>query len=412
VTGYLGFFRRNARFLLFGILLAGFSGFGQTFFIALSGGWIVREFGLSNGEFGLLFSAATLASAAAFVWLGRVIDRMDLRWFTLLVCMGLAAGCAGMALAESVLVLGFGIFLLRLTGQGLMTHTAHTSMTRYFGAARGKAVSISSLGHPMSEALFPVVAVLLAGALGWRSTWWAAAAVLVVGVLPLALWLLRGHGDRHADLEARVGAADEVGADGRHWSRAEVLRDPRFYLLVPGVMAPAFVVNGVFVHHAHLIQVKGWSLEWLAACFVFFGIGKIVAGLVSGSLVDRYGACRVLPYLLPPLGLGMLVLTFGDGDGVLLAYLLLVGVTTGALRTVVGVLWAEVYGVAHIGAIRSLTAGLAVVASAIAPAVVGWLIDLRMSMDTIALMLAVYVALATVLLAVSPVRLRVAATGE
>ena len=72
---FLTFMGRNARWLAGGFLLCFFSSFGQTFYISLSNGDIRREFDLSNGDFGLLYMAATLASAATLPALGWTLDR-------------------------------------------------------------------------------------------------------------------------------------------------------------------------------------------------------------------------------------------------------------------------------------------------------------------------------------------------
>lgn len=74
-------------------MVALFSSFGQTWFIALSGGHIRDAFGLSHGDFGMIYSAGTLASAAMLIWAGHKIDHIDLRAYTAVVCLGLAAAC-------------------------------------------------------------------------------------------------------------------------------------------------------------------------------------------------------------------------------------------------------------------------------------------------------------------------------
>jgi hypothetical protein len=55
-------FRIRWRLLAFGFVLAFFSSFGQTSFIAVFGPVLRQEFGLSNGALGGMYSAATLAS--------------------------------------------------------------------------------------------------------------------------------------------------------------------------------------------------------------------------------------------------------------------------------------------------------------------------------------------------------------
>ena len=159
IIGYITFLKGNLRFLAFGLLMTGFSGFGQTFFVAIFNSDIRSDFELSHGEFGSIYAVATLASGTLMFWLGRLIDHADLRVFTLSTCLFLILSCFSMALAPTLALLYFALFAVRLAGQGLMSHTGMTTMGRYFSNQRGKAVSIASLGYPLGAASLPLIGV-------------------------------------------------------------------------------------------------------------------------------------------------------------------------------------------------------------------------------------------------------------
>ena len=402
---YLRFLFKNRRFLSFGLLIAFFSAFGQTFFIAVFGPEIRAEFGLSHGAFGGYYAMGTAASGVCLIWAGKLIDRFDLRWVTAGVCSSLILACAFMSVVPAAWALAPALFALRISGQGLMSHTAMTSMGRYFEAERGRAVSIAILGFPMGVAVFPGLAVWLTGMLGWRMAWAAIAAALALFLVPLLLWLLRGHGDRHRYFLARAAAPtsqdDAKPSPGtaastrrRQWTRAEVLRDPRFYLLCFAITAPSFIVTGLFFHQAPLAFAKGWTLAWMASAFVAYTVGAISANLAFGPLIDRYGARRILPYYLYPLVLACLAIVLFDHPMTAIALTLLLGLTSGGGQTLVGAAWPEFYGVMHLGGIRALVMSMSVGASALSPVTLGWLIDRGVSMETMALGFLAYLALA------------------
>ena len=233
-SNYIRFAVDNRRFLSFGFLVALSSSFGQTFFIGVFGPGLREEFGLTHSDWGLVYMVGTLASALVLPWSGRLIDRIDLRLFTAAAFIGMAAACFVTATAGHVSVLVLAIFLLRQFGQGLMTHTSVTTMVRYFDADRGKAISLGSIGFSTGQAMLPFIAVLAIAAVGWRPTYAATGMILLVAV-PLAQWLLKGHGERHKR-HLDVVAAPALGhAVGRQWTRAEVLCDPRFYVLLVGI---------------------------------------------------------------------------------------------------------------------------------------------------------------------------------
>lgn len=397
---YRAFVAENWRLLAFGLFVAACSSFGQTFFISLSSAPIREQFALSDGQFGLIYSAATLTSGCLVIWLGRKIDHLDLRVYSAAVGLALAGACLVMAAANSLAMLWLAILLLRLSGQGLMSHIALTSMARYFESGRGKAISIASFGFPIGEAVLPIAAVTMIASLGWRQSWGAIGVVLALGLVPVMLWLLKGHGARHAgllDRHAQAAAAQSAaGVDGAA-ARVRMLTDWRFYMVLPAELAPAFIVTGLFFHQVHLAATKGWSLAWLASCFVGFAVAQGMAVLPTGWLVDRIGAIRMLPYVLLPLGVGLVLLALFDDPLVAIPYLIAIGVTSGMSATVGTAVWVELYGVLRIGAIRAFTAALGVFSSALSPVTIGWLIDKGVSMESVALLCLVYLLLATAL---------------
>ena len=127
----------------------------------------------------------------------------------------------------------------------------------------------------------------------------------------------------------------------------------------------------------------------------------MISSLLSGQLVDRLGASRLLPFYLLPLALALLALAVSNHPGVALFYMVTAGMTSGASFTVVGAMWAEVYGVAHLGAIRALASALMVFSTALSPAALGWMIDHGVSMEAIAWMFLAYIGGATALAVIS-----------
>ena len=399
---YLPFIAANRRFLAFGFLLPFFSAFGQTFFIGIFGAQFRADFGLTDGELGLLYSLATVGNALLFVWLGRLIDRLDLRLYTVATCLAYIAACVFMAAAPAWPILLFtGFLLLRLTGQGLMSHIGVTTMGRFFREGRGMAVGIASLGFPVAEAIFPPLGVALIAAFGWRATWAIIAAALALVLVPLVLWLLRGQVERER-LRREGMAAAGLEQGERDWLLSDVMRDRHFYLALPSVLLMPFTVTGLFFHQARLVETKGWTMAWFAAAFVVYALASTIGTLASGPLIDRFGAARLLPFFLGPAAIGLTLLALGGEPWVAMGYMVGAGLTAGAGLTLLGALWAELYGVEHLGAIRSLVWALVVFASAASPVLFGVLLDFGIGFEAIAAACAM-AALACALLAM-PVR--------
>ncbi len=374
-VAFFAFVRANFRWLLAGFLMTAFSGFGQTFFIGLSAGYVRKEFELSNGEFGTLYMAATLASAMSLPWVGRSLDRYSIPRVAAVVMVLLAAFCVAMAGVSSVIMLFFAIYGLRLFGQGMMSNTSMTAVGRWFDAQRGRAVSIAGLGFPAAEATLPISFVALSSAFGWRVTWLMAAAALVLVALPVILALLR------KERTPQNMAEGETPRPIRHWTRAEVLRDPVFWVMSAGVLAPPFIATAVLFHQVYLVELRGWTLELFASAFAVMSMFAVVSSLILGALIDRYSARALLPFMLLPLTAACLVLGLIHDRYAAFLFMALLGISNGFVATLIGALWPEVYGTRYLGAVRSVVFALMVLSSALGPGLVGWLIDLKVSFD-------------------------------
>jgi len=398
IASYLAFVAREKRFLAFGFLLAFGSSFGQTYFIGIFGPSIQAEFDLSHTSWGTIYMTGTICSALLLPWTGRHLDLLDLRIYTVLACGLLIVACLVTAFTPSALVLVFAIFLLRQSGQGLMSHTAITSMARYYQRERGRAIAIATIGFASGEAVLPVLAVASIALLGWRTSYAGAAVLLGVVLLPAVLWLCKGHSERHqAHLELTrkpQHAAFGLGS----WTVGEMLRDVRFYLLLPGVMAPGLILTAMFFHHLNLADAKGWSHAWITGSYVIYAVTTTVTSLFSGALVDRFGAARVVPIMLVPLTLALLVFWAFDSKWAAWPYLALAGINVGIAFTAVSAMWPEVYGVIHLGAIKSLTHALGVFASALGPVTMGALTDLGVPIADVCLIFAGYALFGTLLM--------------
>jgi len=389
------FLRQNAPWLAAGFLLTFASSFGQTFFIAVFAGEIRAGFGLSHGAWGGIYTLATMASAAVMVFAGGATDRFRVRHIGLAVFAGLAAACLAMASAGAVWALAGAVFLLRLFGQGMMGHAAMVAMARWFAASRGRAISVAGLGVAAGEALLPLLFAALLTAIDWRLLWVAAAAALAL-MAPVLWGLLR------TERLPRSFAADSAGAgmDGRHWSRAEVLRHPLFWLMVPALLGPAAWNTAFFFHQVHIAEARGWAHVSLVAMFPLFTATAIGAMLAAGAITDRFGSGRLAAVYLLPAAAGYAVLAATGSLGGAAAAVVLLGLTQGMTTTLAAAFWAEFFGTAHLGRIRALTTAVMVLGTALGPGITGLLIDAGIDFPDQGWGIALYFAAAAALAAI------------
>ncbi|OED37678.1 hypothetical protein AB833_22690 [Chromatiales bacterium (ex Bugula neritina AB1)] len=379
--------------IAFGFLLTLSSGFGQTFFISLFNEDLRHTFGLSHGDIGGLYFLGTLTSAVTIVWAGELLDSINLKFYTLCVTTGLFLACISMAFVQGAVTLALAFYLLRLFGQGLSGHTGITTASRIGAAYRGRAVSLSGLGFSTAEAIMPVVVVLLISLYGWRNVWLYCAVFQLVVVGLLSQWILRRYNPGNVSADN-----SEPNQAQNSWSRAQVMRDTRFWRIAPALFAPPIISTGLFFHQQNLAAYKNVAFPLWASGIATYSLAAVVTSLIAGFAVDRWSGSLVVQYYLLPFIAA--TLTAGYVDHILLPYFYyaLIGATVGIATPSISALWLEMYGPAHLASIRSLTHALMVSGSAIGPVIFGVLLDNGYTWATILNGSAAWMAFTTLIL--------------
>ncbi len=380
-------FRGRWSLLAFGFTCAFFSTFGQTPFIAVFGGAIRADFGLSNGAWGGIYFFATLASGLLIPRVGAMIDTIPLRRYAVATILGLSLAAAAMAVSAHAVMLGVAIFLLRLFGQGLMTHVSLTAMAREFDRARGRAVAIAMMGVPFGGALFPLLGAIGVTQLGWRVSWTASALICVAIVLPLVLALLRGH-------RSALAATRPPFATLRFLAQKDML------LALPTLSAFGFIGTAIAFHQVVIVEAKGWTLPLFASGFALLGLTSIIATLGAGWLVDRFGARRPALFFQLPMVAACVVL-LSDAPAAIFVHMALMGLSAGAYAPIVTSLLAEAYGVERLGAIRATATAVTVLSTALSPLLFGVLVDIGVSVNVLIAGLALFALVAAAMLCAS-----------
>ena len=372
----LSFLAENRRWLATGILLALGACLGHTWFIALFAGEIRAEFGLSDGQWGLIYTAATLSSAALLFGRGGWADTVPLSRLAPMVAIAFAGAAVLMALGQTIWTLGIAVFLLRFCGQGMFSHIQQTAMARWFITTRGRAMAIANLGYTTGQILLPLPAVLLMGWIGWRMSWLVVAAILLMFILPLLVVLLRQDRAPQGSTGGMIGAP---GLGGQHWRRREALRHWLFWALVPLMLTPGYVGTVVFFHQVHVAEIKGWTLIAMAPAYPAWALSEVAAAFLAGWAADRFGPARLLPLTVLPMGVGIALIGMGETPLAWITGIGLIGVTQGMTNTIWGTLLPATYGTNHIGSVRAVAAAVLVVSTALGPGMGGVIIDAGIS---------------------------------
>ena len=374
---YIAFALKEKKLLSFAVSFTFFSSFGQTFLIALFVPFFLSAFDLTNASFGTLYSVATLTSAFSLPYFGQWIDRIPLRKYSILVAFGLFIATVLMTVSWHISILFISLVLLRLTGQGLSSHTAQTTMARFFDHQRGKALSISNLGFPLGEAIFPIAIAGLLALFHWRVTWGIISALVLLVLIP-AIWFLVRESEtvteKEDDLKREISTKE---------SYKLIFKQPKLLFVLPAILLPPFWATGLFLYQVSYAEQLGWTAAIIASSFIMFAVTRILMGLFTGPLVDKFSAHTIFPFFLIPMILGFLIGGQFSATWAAFVYMGLFGATFGMAGTVKSALWTEMFGSGMIGTVRSLFSSIMVVSTAASPFLMGLWLDSGVSMPTI-----------------------------
>ena len=377
----------SLKVIVFGFIFTFFSSFGQSFFLGLFNSSIRETLSITHGQFGSIFALATLLSSLVLVWIGKKIDDINIYKFASYVVIFLSISCFIFSKISSIIFLFIGIFLMRLAGQGLTTHTATTTVSRFFEKNRGKALSTCWLGLSLAEFTLPILIVFLLTFMNWRDIW-IYISIIVIVILPIVNYVLI----RDIKLDTRENDKNsKIIKKIKQWKRNEVLKDYRFYIICMTMLAMPWIATGSFVYQSFISSSKGWGPYVIAQSFMAYSIFTVLTLFVSGFLIDKFTSRKLLLFINIPLLFSVIILFFFDSTISSFFFLGLMGISNAFSNVLGSSTWAEIYGVKYIGSIKAMTTGFMVFSTAFGTAIFGLLIDNGFSIKEIAIILGIYI---------------------
>ena len=387
----------NKKVIIFGFIFTFFSSFGQSFFLGLFNAPIRNELGITHGQFGGIYASATICSSLLLIWVGKKIDDYRILNYSFFVVTLLFFSSLFFSFINSVYFLAVGIFLMRLSGQGLMSHASTTTISRFFEKSRGKALSTIWFGLSTAEFILPVLVTYFFLIYSWRTVW-QGIAILIILFLPFVIL----NTIKFINLDSREADPNPKNKKLKikSWRRRDVIKDYRFYIVSLNMLAMPWLATGIFVYQSFISDSKMWAVYTIPKAFMVYSITSIVTLFISGFLVDKFTGRKLILYMNLPLLFAMFTLFKFNHEISAYIFLGLIGISNGLANILGSSTWAEIYGVKYIGSIKALTTAFMVFSTAFGTAVFGLLIDNGFTIENIAFVGGAYIFFSLALLVV------------
>ena len=383
----------SIKVIIFGFIFTFFSSFGQSFFLGLFNESIRNELNITHGQFGSIYASATLLSSIILIWVGKKIDDFDVLKFSFFVISLLAVSTFTFSRINSIIFLFVAILLMRFSGQGMMSHTASTTISRYFTNTRGKALSTGWFGLSTAEFLMPVTIIYALTIMDWRNIW-IIISVAIILFLPLVSYFLV----KEVKLSSREDDNEIIKKNIKQWKRSEVIKDYRFIIIALNMLAMPWIATGIFVYQSFILSAKNWGEYTIAQSFMVYSIASVLTLFVAGYLIDKFTSRKLLIYMNIPFLISLLILIYFQSPVSSFFFLGLIGVSNGFANVLGSSTWAELYGVKFIGSIKALTTALMVFSTAFGTALFGLMIDFDFSIEQISMISGGYILISLILL--------------
>lgn len=356
--GYRTLLRDHRSVLGIAFLAMFSSSLGQSYFIGLFQAPLSAHLGLSVGQFGTAYAIVTLLAGFCMLRFGPSIDWINPRRFAASVLGLLLIGVMLLTLSPWWWLGIAGLGIVRLCGQGMLTHLGNTLAAREFSTLRGRAIGLASLGIPLGEALLPpLVAVALLWS-NWQVSWWLLSGVLAIAWLTLLI-------------KAPWPSAPRVKPTKQTPHGPRPFREQRFWRLLPLLMALPITMTGLFIYQTQLTASLDSTLTVYALALTGMGIAKLPGALLGGRWVDKIGPVRLARLYLLPYALAMLMAITIGGHISVWALMVGGGLAMGAQELIASGLVIKLWGAEHFGRVRSALSAAMVFSTGIAPAVLG-----------------------------------------
>lgn len=317
-----------------------------------------------------------VSSGIAGLGVGWLLDRYDPRWivtFGAVLSAGVLAGAGHVG--ELWQLYGFYI-LFGIGNAAVAVIPGMTIVARWFTRQRSKAIAYASTGLSLGGIVFTPVSATLVERYGLGQAAYWLAFVLVLGVVPIALIMLRKSPE--AIGLSPDGDPPRLAADGSRLppdgiSFNDAIRSRFFVFCTAAFVFSMMAQVGSLAHQFRLVATRTGDDHIAALAVSIMAAASIAGRLIGGSLLSRVASKTYLFAIYVLQGISFALFAFAEGVTALFIVSAMFGATVGNMQMMQPLITAEAFGLKAYARILSISQMITTCANAAGPALLGFL---------------------------------------
>ena len=381
------------------ILFWGIVGFllsapGQTTGVSAFTEPLIQQLGISRLDLCIAYGIGTFSSSFLITPAGKLFDRIGARWMATGSCLSLGAvllllsqtdriaGALTHLLPTSLALLStlsILFFLLRFSGQGVLTMASRNMMMKWFDHHRGLVSGISGAAIAFGFSYAPTLFNALIKTGGWSAAWFQTGLILIVVFTPMLLLFFRDNPEACElvpDGKAIAKSEQNNQAPNRQFTLSEARRTFSFWPFALTLALHALVNTAFTFHIESIFEHAGMDGAKAFSIFPPMAIIAVAVTLLGGWLSDRTELRWLLLSMLTALCINQFGVALLAPGWPIAAIIFGGGVGGGLFGVLMSVTWPRYYGREHLGAISGQCMTFIVAASAIGPALFSGILKL------------------------------------
>ena len=248
---------------------------------------VVSEIG-----FTLLYFSGTLPALFNPV-IAKVYDKLKIKYIYVIGLIIAGLGFASYGLAQNAIMFNASAICTQIGTILFTVLSLPIMMDHWFpGEGKGTALGIALAGGSLGNVFLQPVTVNLLANLGWRGTYIAlGAAIIIIGV-PLALLFIRY--PRKEEIVVATSSNKSNGKPARvkfdGLSDKENDKNPMFWTFCAGCALMCFAVVAVSTQAIPILGQKGFEPAKLGLAGSIFGVACLIGNVAGGKLFDKLGS--------------------------------------------------------------------------------------------------------------------------